>query len=73
MVTISQFAEHREVPVQTVYSWIYRNKAEENGFRVIQIGKVKMIEEITTQYKVLSQLRKKTGRKQAGKLPVKKK
>lgn len=46
MMTIAEFAEKRKVSVQTIYSWIYRNKQAENGFRVYQIGKVKLIEEI---------------------------
>lgn len=45
MITVKQFAEKRGVPLQTVYSWIYRDKTTENGFKVVQIGSIKMIQE----------------------------
>jgi hypothetical protein len=46
MMTVKQFAEKRGKPVATVYSWIDRGKAEKNGFKVVQIGNMKLIEEI---------------------------
>lgn len=46
MMTVKQYADKREIPVATVYSWISRNQAERNGFRVIKIGKVSLIEEV---------------------------
>jgi len=47
MMTIADFAAKRGVSIQTVYSWIYRNQAERNGFCVHQIGKMKLIKEIS--------------------------
>ena len=52
MMTVAEFAEKKGVPLQTVYSWIYRSKAEEHGFKVIQIGSVKLIEEVNKKKKV---------------------
>lgn len=52
MMTIADFADKKGVSIQTVYSWIYRNQAERNGFRVHQIGKVKLIEETNKKKKV---------------------
>jgi hypothetical protein len=52
MMTVSEFAEKKGVPLQTVYSWIYRNQAEKNGFKVVQIGSVKLIEELKSKKKV---------------------
>lgn len=49
MMTVKQYAEKRGKPVATVYSWIDRGKAEKNGFRVVQIGNVKLIEELKTK------------------------
>lgn len=46
MMTIKQYADKRDIPVATVYSWISRNQAEKNGFKVIKIGKVTLVEEI---------------------------
>lgn len=51
MMTITDFAEKRKISAATVYSWIYRDQTEQNGFRVHQIGKVKLIEEIPTKKK----------------------
>lgn len=51
MMTVSEYAEKRGVPVQTVYSWIYRNQAQKQGFKVKQIGSIKLIEELKTKNK----------------------
>jgi hypothetical protein len=51
MMTIRDFAAKRNVTIQTVYSWIYRNQSERFGFVVHQIGKVKLIEEIKAKKK----------------------
>jgi len=51
MITVTDFAKKKEVSAATVYSWIYRNQTEKNGFRVHQIGKVKLIEEIKLKKK----------------------
>lgn len=53
MMTIADYAEKRGVSIQTVYSWIYRNQSERNGFKVRQIGKVKLIEEMKIKNKVI--------------------
>ena len=45
LLTVADFAKKRCVPVQTVYSWIYRDKSKENKFRVVQIGSVKLIKD----------------------------
>jgi len=45
MITVAQFAAKKGVNIQTVYSWIYRSQFEKNNFKVIQVGKVKLIEE----------------------------
>ena len=52
MMTVAEYAEKRGVPIQTVYSWIYRSQSEKQGFRVKQIGSVKIIEEIKRKAKV---------------------
>lgn len=52
MMTIAEYAEKRGVPIQTVYSWIYRSKAEEKGFKVIQVGSIKLIQELAKKKKV---------------------
>lgn len=46
MMTVAEYAEKRGVPIQTVYSWIYRKQAERRGFKVRQIGSVKLITEL---------------------------
>jgi predicted site-specific integrase-resolvase len=46
MMTVTEFAEKKGISAATVYSWIYRNQAERNGFKVLQVGKVKLIEEL---------------------------
>lgn len=46
MMTVKQYADKRKKPVQTIYSWIARSQAEKNGFRVVKIGSVSLIEEI---------------------------
>lgn len=51
MITITDFAEKIGVPTATVYSWIYRGHAEKKGFKVHQIGKVKLIEELKIKKK----------------------
>jgi hypothetical protein len=50
-MTITDFASKRGISAATVYSWIYRDQAEQNGFKVHQIGKVKLIEEIQIKKK----------------------
>jgi len=51
-MTITDFAAKRGISIMTVYSWIYRNQAEKNGFKVIRVGKLKLIEEVTSKKKV---------------------
>ena len=51
MITVTDFAEKRGVSAATVSSWIYRNQAEKNEFRVHQIGKVKLIEDLKKKKK----------------------
>jgi len=46
MMTIADYASKIGVSAATVYSWIYRGQAEKNGFRVHQIGKIKLVEEL---------------------------
>ena len=46
-MTVKQFAESRGIPIPTVYTWINRKQEKKNGFRVIKIGSVTMIKEIT--------------------------
>jgi hypothetical protein len=46
MMTIADFAKKRGVPIPTVYSWIYRSQAAKNGFKVVQVGSIKLIQEI---------------------------
>jgi len=46
MITVSDYAKKRKVSKFTVYSWIYRKKTVENGFEVIQVGNVKLINPI---------------------------
>lgn len=52
MMTVKQYAEKRKVPVATIYSWISRSQAEKNGFRVVKIGSVSLIEEVTKPKKI---------------------
>ena len=51
MMTVADFAKKRGVPIPTVYSWIYRNQAAVNGFKVVQIGSIKLIEELKVRKK----------------------
>ena len=51
MMTVAEYAEKRGVPIQTVYSWIYRRQTEKQGFRVRQIGSIKIIEEVSKKKK----------------------
>jgi hypothetical protein len=51
-MTVAEFAVKKRVPLQTVYSWIYRNQTEVNGFKVLQFGKIKMIKEVKLKKKV---------------------
>lgn len=51
LMTITDYAEKRGLSPQTVYSWIYRGQAERNGFKVHQIGSVKLVEEIKSKKK----------------------
>jgi hypothetical protein len=46
-MTVAEFASKKGVPLQTVYSWIYRGKTEKNGFKVVQIGSMKLIQELS--------------------------
>ena len=51
MMTITDFAAKRGISAQTVYSWIYRSQTEKHGFKVHQIGKVKLIEDLKAKKK----------------------
>jgi hypothetical protein len=51
MMTVKQYAEKRKKPLQTIYSWIARGKSEKNGFRVVKIGSMSLIEEINLKPK----------------------
>lgn len=51
MMTVSEYAKKRGISIQTVYSWIYRNQTEKNGFTFKQIGSVKLIEELKAKKK----------------------
>lgn len=51
MMTITDYAAKRGISIMTIYSWIYRNQAEKNGFKVIRVGKLKLIEEIKPKSK----------------------
>jgi hypothetical protein len=46
MITVADYAKKRKVSKFTVYSWIYKKKTKENGFEVIQVGNVKLINPI---------------------------
>lgn len=47
LMTISDFAVKKGVAVQTVYSWIRRKRADKNGFKVVPVGSVLLIEPTT--------------------------
>lgn len=51
MMTVAQFAEKRKKKIQTVYSWIYRSQFDKHGFKLHQIGNVKLIEETKVKKK----------------------
>lgn len=46
MVSVAEYAKNRNIPVQTIYSWIARGQAEKKGFKVHQFGAIKLIEDI---------------------------
>lgn len=50
MITVADYAKKRKVSKFTVYSWIYKKKTKENGFEVIQVGNVKLINPIKKWY-----------------------
>lgn len=52
LMTITDYAAKKGVTTATVYSWIYRNQAEKNGFEVVKIGKVSLIKEIAKKKKI---------------------
>ena len=51
LMTIADYASKKGIPAQTVYSWIYRGQAGANGFKVVEIGKVKLIREFKVKGK----------------------
>lgn len=52
LMTITDYAAKRHISAATIYSWIYRNQTEKNGFEVIKIGKVTLIKELTKKKKI---------------------
>jgi len=43
MKTVEQYAKEKKIPKSTIYSWIARGQAERNGFRVQEVGNIKLI------------------------------
>jgi len=46
MKTIAQYAKEKKIPKSTIYSWIERKQTTRNGFEVIKIGNIKLINPI---------------------------
>jgi hypothetical protein len=43
MLTFKQASEQFGIPVNTLYSWLYRGQLEEKGFKHIVVGSVNLL------------------------------
>jgi len=44
--SVAEYAKKRKTSKSTIYSWIARKQAAKNGFKVIEIGTIKLIKPI---------------------------